>query len=142
MARNWTFGQKVGMGFAVTVILTVVIVAVGVYALRGVVSSKDRVIAVDAQILIDAERLNGWDERKTGGMRGFLMTGDERFLDRMKEARTNFSATLNRLKQNVYTDEGRRLLDAIDRTQVDYQQAVERIIAVRQSKTPADVANR
>jgi CHASE3 domain sensor protein len=142
MARNWTFGQKVGMGFAVTVILTVVIVAVGVYALRGVVSSKDRVIAVDAQILIDAERLNGWDERKTGGMRGFLMTGDERFLDRMKEARTNFSATLNRLKQNVYTDEGRRLLDVIDRTQVDYQQAADRIIAVRQSKTPADVANR
>jgi CHASE3 domain sensor protein len=130
------------MGFALTVVLTVVIVAVGVYALRGVVSSKDRVIVVDAQILIDAERLNGWDERKAGGLRGFLMTGDERFLDRMKEARTNFSATLNRLKQNVYTDEGRRLLVVIDRTQVDYQQAVERIIAVRQSKTPVDVANR
>jgi len=142
MARNWTFGQKVGLGFALTVILTIVIVAVGVYALRGVVSSKDRVIAIDAQILIDAERLNGWDERKAGGMRGFLMTGDERFFDRMKEARTNFSATLNRLKQNVYMDEGRRLLDAIDRSQVEYQQAVDRIIAVRQSKTPADVANR
>jgi hypothetical protein len=57
MTRHWTFGQKVGAGFAVTVALAVTIGVVAVIALRSVVASKDRVIDVDAQLLIDAQAL-------------------------------------------------------------------------------------
>ena len=44
-----------------------------VYALRGVVGTKDRVINVNAQILVDAEQLNAAIERKASALRGFLL---------------------------------------------------------------------
>ena len=70
--RGWTFGRKVGSGFAVTVGLTIVIGLLSINALRGVVSSKDHVINVNAQILIESEQLNAAIERKSSALRGFL----------------------------------------------------------------------
>jgi len=58
MSKGLSFGQKVGGGFAATAILTVVIGAIAVYALRNVVDAKDEVIGLNAQLLMDAERVN------------------------------------------------------------------------------------
>ncbi len=44
MMTSWTFGQRVGAGFAVLVLLTVLMGITASYALNNVVRSKDRVI--------------------------------------------------------------------------------------------------
>jgi len=142
MTRSWTFGQKAGAGFALIIALAIVIVVVAVYSLRGVVASKDRVINVNAQLLIDAERLNTLDEEKVAAARGFLVVREEAFLEHLKGARENFAATLDRLKRSVYSDEGQRLLDAIERAQADYQQAIDRVIVLRRSDAPLEVVGR
>lgn len=90
MARQRTFGQKLGAGFALTILLSVAIGVVAVYALRNVVASKDHVITVDAQLVQDAESMRSSLERKGGAVRGFLLTRDERFLGNMREARGEF----------------------------------------------------
>jgi CHASE3 domain sensor protein len=41
MSRNWTFGRKVGAGFAVTLALSVVMAVIAIYGLRTVVVGKD-----------------------------------------------------------------------------------------------------
>jgi methyl-accepting chemotaxis protein len=142
MARTWSFGQKVGAGFALTVALAITIVAVSVYALRNVVSSKDRVIAVDAHLLIDAEQLNSEDEAKASAARGFLLTGESRYLDKLKESRDSFAQTIERLRRNVYDDEGRRLVDGIDGAQTDYRQAIDRVIALRRTDAAVSTISR
>jgi len=89
---HWTFGQKIGAGFAVTVALTIVISAVAVTALRGVVAEKDRVITDNAQILIEAERLQTASEGRVAALRGYLLAREQRSLDSHRAMRSEFGA--------------------------------------------------
>jgi methyl-accepting chemotaxis protein len=141
MTRHWTFGQKVGAGFAVTVVLAVAIGAVAIYALRGVVSSKDRVIAVNAQRLTDAQRLYASIERKGGALRAFLLTREERFLGNMRDARTEFTAVIGQIKQSANTDEERRLIEAIERSEGEHQQAGDQIVALRHTNASVEMVS-
>ena len=131
--REWTFGRKVGSGFAVTVGLTIVIGLLSVNALRGVVSSKDHVINVNAQILIESEQLNAAIERKASALRGFLFARDESFADDVRAARAEVAAAIARLRAAVVTDEGHRDLDQIERVEAEHKQVVEHIFAMRRA---------
>jgi methyl-accepting chemotaxis protein len=137
MARNWTFGRKVGGGFALIVLLAVVMGVVAVYSLRSVVAAKDRVITSNAPLLIQAESLNGLEERAAANARAFLLTREERFLERLREARTEGDAALADLKRLTDTEARRRRLEAIDRARADYRQVIDRVIALR--RTPASL---
>lgn len=131
MQRKWTFGQKLGVGFAVLLSLTIAIGFIAVYGLRAVVASKDHVITVTGQNLIDAGRLDAAAERKSA--RGFLLTRDARFLDDMREARQEFVSILEHLKKNVDTPAERTLLQAVARSEVEHDQAAQRIVAMRRT---------
>lgn len=133
MTRHWTFGQRLAAGFAVTVILAVSIGVVSVYALRTVVASKDRVITVDTHLLVDAQRLSQSREEKASAGRGFLLNREERYLDQMREARSEFATVIERLKRNVRTDDGLRLVEAIERAEREHQQAIEQVISLRRT---------
>jgi methyl-accepting chemotaxis protein len=141
MARHWTYSQRIGAGFAVTVALAVAIGAVSIYALRGVVASKDRVITVDAQLLIDAAKLDAALERKVAASRGFLITGDDLALDRTREARAEFATVLERLKRTSHSDEGRRLLGAIEGSEAEYQRALDEVLSLRRAGATVESAS-
>jgi methyl-accepting chemotaxis protein len=131
MTGNWTFGQKVGTGFAATVLLTIVIGGVAIRALDDVVASKDRVITVDAQLLIEAETLRGHRERAAADARGFLLTGDPRYMDQLADSRAEATRVIDRLREHVVTDDGRRLIDRIDRAEAEHRQTMDRVLAMR-----------
>src|SRR5712692_10468284 len=126
MARSWTFGQKIGAGFAVIVGLAMLIAAVSVYALRTVVASKDRVVAVNAQNLIDAEKLHSAIEKKLVAGRAFLLSRDDLSLERMRAARADFATGIAHLKSQVYAEESRRLVDQIEHAEADHQAVLDR----------------
>jgi methyl-accepting chemotaxis protein len=142
MRRHWTFGQKLGIGFGVTVALALAIGLIAIYALRSVVASKDRVIDVNAQLLIDARELQADAERKSSAARGFLLTRNDELLAQMREARAEFMSVLQRLRGRAFTDQGQRNDDAIRRSEDEHQQALERVIALRRSETGLDVVSR
>jgi methyl-accepting chemotaxis protein len=142
MARSWTFGRKVGVGFAGIVVLLILISAIAVYALKAVVASKDRVIEINAQYLIDAEKLRGNTERMGGALRGYLLTREEQFLDQMKAAQADFGATIAGLAAIANTDEEKRLVDHIERSEVEYIAARDRIISLRKTDTAIDAVTR
>jgi methyl-accepting chemotaxis protein len=141
MTRNWTFGQKAGAGFALIIALAIAIVVVTVYSLRGVVRTRT-VSQIKRTATNRAERLNSFDEQKVAAARGFLLTGEEHFLDQRKEASAAFTATFDRLKRNAYTDEGHRILDAVDRAQKDYHQVMDRVVALRRSAASMESVGR
>jgi CHASE3 domain sensor protein len=141
MGRHWTFGQKIGAGFAMTVLLAILIGVVGVAALRSTVSSKDRVIDVDARRLIDAAELQAASERKASSSRGFLLTAGDDHLVQAREARTQFTTLVEKLRSDALTSEGRSLVDRIDSLEQEHQQALEAVIALRRtSATPEAIA--
>lgn len=135
MTRHWTFGQRLAAGFAVTVVLAIAIGIVSVYALRAVVTSKDSVINVNAHNLTEAERLRATLERKIAAFRGFLLSPEDQYLERMREARSEFLAAVARLKGNVITEESRQMIDAVERFEAEHQQVAERLVAQRRRST-------
>jgi methyl-accepting chemotaxis protein len=138
MVRHWTFGQKLGASFALLVALAIAMGAVAYIALRTVVSTKDQVIDVDAQLLIDAMEVQALGESKGSDARGFLLTGDERFVVDMQSTRAELGAALERLRRNVVTDEARQLVDAIGQTEAAHQRAMDAAIAQRRTTAPLE----
>ncbi len=133
MTRNWTFGRKLGAGFGVLVVLAVAVGLVGIVALRSVVRSKDRVIFISANRLIDAATLRSAADRKVAAIRGYLLDRDDRFLDAMREARQGFATAIDSLRGETYTEEGRRLLEAVQASEALHQAACEEVIGLRRS---------
>jgi CHASE3 domain sensor protein/uncharacterized protein YukE len=136
--RSWTFGQKVGAGFAVMVAIALIIATVASLALRNVTESKDQVLAIDARNLAHAGNLAAAAEWKASAMRGFLLIRDEGNLESHKEARRQFLSLLGILRGQVAEAEGLRLLTEIEQTEAVHQAAGEHLIAARQAGTTAE----
>jgi methyl-accepting chemotaxis protein len=142
MARTWTFGQKIGAGFGVTVALALIIGAVAVYALRGVVTSKDLVISVHAQGIIVAERMGTASARSVAAMRGYFLSKEPQYLGEVSELRDTFGSLLTRLREILADPESRRLLDDFVRKDDEVRAAAERVVAMRQGDAAMDAVVR
>ncbi len=140
MARSWTFGRKVACGFAVVVALAVVTGVVAVVALLGVVAQKDRVIAVNAANLIDAERLHGAVANKVSGTRGFLLSGASAFAEEVKSSRKEALDLLAALSGRVESERSRRLLSEVARAEAAHQAVVERVMSERAASADSEAA--
>ncbi|MCC6998990.1 MAG: MCP four helix bundle domain-containing protein [Deltaproteobacteria bacterium] len=139
MAREMTFGQKIGAGFAVTVVLTVTIAAVAVYALRRVVHSKDLVIDVQAQELIDAQRIQEHLESKRSAIRGYLWLGTEDRLRDLEQSRADLLAGLGRLQRRAKDPAARERLAEIARAEQAHQDASSAVLELKRSGAANDV---
>ena len=142
MTGNWTFGQKLGAGFAITVALTVAIGMVAIYALQNVVRSKDRVIDMNSQLLVDAERLHSSRQKKGASFRGFLLTGDDRLLEELIDSRNAFAATIARLRGRSPEKETLQLIDAIEHSESDHQRLVDQLVSLRRAGKPIEEVGR
>jgi len=129
MNKNWAFAQKLAAGYGVLVVLAVAISAVAIYVLLGTIASKDHVINTNARILIEAEKLDTAAEQRAAALRGYMLTGHDRFTSQMNASREAFISILTRLKAIADSDESRRQIDGIERASVEYQQATETLSA-------------
>jgi methyl-accepting chemotaxis protein len=138
MGRSWTFGQKLALGFALTVALSIVMATIALYALNRAVASKDRVISVNARNLTDAAKLEAAAARKASAVRGYLLSGDERFLETETKEHQDFLQILAELKGQVFTDKGKMLLAKIEQLDTEHQALIERANKLRQEQTPSN----
>jgi CHASE3 domain sensor protein len=141
MARSWTFGQKIAAGFAGTITLLIIIGIIARLALRTVVATKDRVLEVNAQHLVDAERLRAIAEREGASVHGYLLTREQRFLGQLDSARTAFAATMTPPKAGADTDEDRQLVEQIESSDVAYQATLEHLVALRKTDATTDAVS-
>lgn len=142
MARHWTFGQKIHIGFAITLALAVVVGAIAVYSLRAVVASKDEIITFHAQTVIHLEQIRGAFEAKVVGVRGYLITGEDRFLLKLQDAREDLLGHLAELRRIRAQDEGIRMVESLDRREREHQEGVERTVAARKAGITGEALNR
>jgi methyl-accepting chemotaxis protein len=142
MGKTWTFGQKVGAGFAAIVALTLALGVFAIYSLREVVASKDGVIDGAAARLIQASELRALLERKGSAGRGFLISADARHLDDMGGAREAFVEGLAALTRGSATDDERRLVKAIERSEAAHQAVFDEVTAARRTTMDLEAVSR
>lgn len=134
MGQAWTFGKKLGLGFAITVLLTVVIGAIAIYALRKVVEDKDQIISINAQNLILAERLLGEVASEVASARGYFLSKDDAALESVRTSRDESAKLIDSLKDQVLMPEGRAFVDDIARKKINHQSALDRLLVLRKTE--------
>ncbi len=139
MNKNWTFGQKLAAGYAVMLVFVILTSAIAIYALRAVVVSKDRVISVNAQILLDTEKMHTDMEKMIAQLRGFIISPEERFVVNLRASREDFTTTLARLRSRLVTDEGRHLLDAVERSALEYRQVADQVMGLKREQAKQEL---
>ena len=127
MIRNWSFGRKLGVGFALSVACTIIAGVVSFSALRGVIGAKDQVIS-GARVLVAAATLEAAVESKAAGVRGFLLTGVQRYSEESAHADATFEKALAQIGTQAYDAE----LDLANLRQAyqDYKQLSDEVIAL------------
>ncbi len=136
MMRGWTFGRKVGCGFAVVLILGVMLSAVSIGALRSGQSSKDQ-IAAHVGLLADTEKLRAARTLQNNELREYSLTGLASHLDGLRAAGADYTARVAALKRTVPSTQERRLLDDVSATDSAYQQQLNDTIATTRVPDPA-----
>ena len=142
MIKNWTFGRKLAGGYAVMILVVIAIGVVAVYALTGVTTSKDRVINLNAQLLIEAEQLLVLSERGAVQNRAYALTRADKYLTQYQASREEFAAMLRTLKNSAYTDEGLRLLTDIERASEEHRQNVDYVLNAARNRVNSEQLGR
>lgn len=102
--KDWTFGRRLGLGFALLAALAVVTVFVAWRALLIVVEEKDNVILNAGQDAIDAEHLNATMHAKAANSRAYILSPDEVHLRAVEENDADFLKTLEALKARAQSE--------------------------------------
>lgn len=135
MSHEWTFQKKVVGGFVVMVCVAVVTALVAVYALRAVISTKDAVLSVHANGLIDAAKLDAAINLQVAGFRAYVVSPEERFFKQWDQGRNECLAMLDGVSRRTVTDEGKRLVAEIRKSQQQLTDLQERAIQMRTAKS-------
>ncbi len=135
---SWTYGRKIGAGFAAVVAMSLALAAISIYALRSAVDSKDRVITVDAQTLLDAQTLHYHAERETSATRGYALSAAPRFLETLADARGDVAATLAALAPRLDNAAAVQLLAEVRQANGRYDAVLDRLIDARRGSASAD----
>jgi methyl-accepting chemotaxis protein len=107
MARSWTFGKKIAAGFALSFVLLAAIGAVAYRSINALSRTSYAVahthvvlehIAMTLSLLKDAET----------GQRGYIITGDESFLEPYQNADTEIATTVNELRELTSDNPGQQ----------------------------------
>ncbi|UXH76651.1 methyl-accepting chemotaxis protein [Roseateles amylovorans] len=93
----WTFGKKMGMGFGLSFL---VLLIVGTVALRGtflMVETSERVSRSHESLRAVTSLMSALKDAETG-QRGFLLTGDERYLEPFQDGSVDVGRWMIRLR--------------------------------------------
>jgi methyl-accepting chemotaxis protein len=132
MTRAWTFGQQLAVGFAVPLLLTLVIGGLSAVTLKNVVTDKDALVTHFAGPIHDAQRLNTLMAETMSSNRGYLLTKNPESLAQAREAGEAFEALMADLAVRL-PEADRAPLERIRQASDSYRQAMAGAIQARQA---------
>src|SRR5882724_3778301 len=97
MLINWTFGRKLALGFAIA-ILTLLVIGVSGYRSTEHLIENDRWVSHTHEVRTKlADLVSSLKDAETG-QRGFVITGDENFLEPYRAALPDIAKTVAEIR--------------------------------------------
>ena len=125
-----SFRQRLALAFGAAALLIAATGLISFRALRKSVAS-DQAILSQARDVIEFGRLRASIERKIVAARGFLLSGDDKFLTEIDRWHRDLRAQIASLRRESLSPKERELLDGIDRAEEDHQRATAEAIALK-----------
>ncbi len=104
------------------------------FVLKAEVSARHKLILDYTHSLIPAERMNSALQAYVASERGFLLTGDPDFSERLRAADEEFQKHLGELREWIRTSRGDQYLSEIVTAEKQHRAAVDRIHALRRKE--------
>jgi methyl-accepting chemotaxis protein len=83
---HWSFGQRLGAGFLACVLLLGVVALVGIKS-TDIIASAEQEVVRHYRALLEMEQLRGRVHEESAAFRAYVITGEDRFLNRLHQAR-------------------------------------------------------
>ena len=131
-----SFRLRIAAGFAATVLLVGATGLISYYALHQT-ASGDRAFSDQARDVIEFGRLKTLIDQKMIAARGFLITGDEKFLPEIEQRHRTLHEQIRQLRKGSLSKKERDLLAGIERAEQAHQRATEEAIALKLGGEPA-----
>src|SRR5688572_13339103 len=106
---QWTVSRRIAAGFAVGLMLVVVVAVIGVNALRQATQSYEATLARERRSLIPALQADAASRGAAAQQFRFLLVQDEQFLKWRDSLLALSRALLTGLRDSAHTPEGRAL---------------------------------
>ena len=100
MNRSWTFGKKIAAGFALSFVLLATIGALAYRSIDTLSRTSDLVAHTHVVLERLVDVLNVLQDAETAG-RGYIITGDESFLEHYQHADTKIATIINDLRDLI-----------------------------------------
>src|SRR5690348_4620047 len=128
--RSLSVRAKLLFGFGVLIAITLVL---GGAAYRGILVIDDAANEIDRKTnertLSDSVDLLALKEGAAA--RGFLLTGDEKELEKYESAKRDYGKVVDELTINVKSEEGKRLFDQVKRAHETYMTVADREVQLK-----------
>jgi signal transduction histidine kinase len=105
-------------------------------------AERDTTVRQHLEDVVLAERLRSAEDAEAAAGRGYLLTRNPDFLQRLEEAELAFDRTLRDLRARTYTPDGRVLLDTVLNAAARYEQAQRRVLGETAEGTELDEVTR
>src|SRR3989304_3908673 len=105
---KWTVGQRITVGYAVILVLLVVVAGVGLYALSRIADTLETVIHQREQGIEAVLEARGAVDRALVGFLRYRMVRDERFLRQRDSEITAARNAITRLRDTAATAPGKQ----------------------------------
>lgn len=128
MFKHWTFGQKVGLGFAAIVVPTIAISVVAIFALQSVVAGSERLVVHFGENIIDALRLDTLSAEAAVEVRGYILDKDETHVALLHDNGETFNKITEQLRGRLTGGEALALLDRVTKERTAYEGLAGRVI--------------
>ncbi|MEW6056254.1 MAG: ATP-binding protein [Bdellovibrionota bacterium] len=136
---NFGFGQRIGIGFTITILLGISVGLASLLALRSVIHIKDRVALQNSQDLIEVEKLKTAIHQESGAIRGYLITRDGTYLADLKVAKDQAQATLENLIKRERDPKSVSLLSQIFEKRKAHEHLFQDLVKSRSTKNQASL---
>jgi len=137
MLNKLSLKVKLGAGFA---LLLAILVVLGVASYRTILLLDEAANVVDRKTTERDLALSIADAimKQSSGIRGYLLTGEEKMLERDEEGKRDVKQAMEKLVSLVHSDEGKREYAEIGRTNETFRGVAEREIQLRREGKAKD----
>ncbi|MBB4824423.1 methyl-accepting chemotaxis protein [Sporosarcina luteola] len=123
-----TIGRKLWFGFTTILIILLIAGSAGFWGLSKVSSEYEYLINDKIRKVILFEQLLSDQNEDAKNIRGYIIYGEESYVDRRNEVMASIKSKLKELKKLVKTPSARELLEQVTETSKSYEQISELII--------------
>lgn len=141
-ARLASPATRLGIGFAATVMLSMVIAGASYLALRSVITANDEISHKHSQALVTAERFRATVHNKTSVYRAFLFTRDHLFLEDGKFAKREALRVLRSLADSATSARDKAWIKRIEDAEIAHEAALDRAVSMRKRNVSAKTIER